>query len=141
MPATTYSPTHLARAVQSALRGLTSVFGMGTGGTPAVWSPTTCGAYAASKPRAAIPSALREGSGLRQTCRSKFSKNVFCGFPQKCKANASQLNRLGLLNIFKGLMILLCEPHRAQILARQNYVNRIGVNEACQFFLLSSLRF
>ena len=41
MPATTYSPTHLARAVQSALRGLTSVFGMGTGGSPAVRSPTT----------------------------------------------------------------------------------------------------
>jgi hypothetical protein len=42
MPATTYSPTHLARAVQSALRGLTSVFEMGTGGSPAVRSPTTC---------------------------------------------------------------------------------------------------
>ena len=28
MPATTYAPTHLARAVPSALRGLTSVFGM-----------------------------------------------------------------------------------------------------------------
>jgi hypothetical protein len=32
----------LSRAVQSALRGLTSVFGMGTGGSPAVRSPTTC---------------------------------------------------------------------------------------------------
>ena len=31
----------LSRAVQSALRGLTSVFGMGTGGTPAVKSPTS----------------------------------------------------------------------------------------------------
>jgi hypothetical protein len=41
MPATTYAPTHLARAVPSALRGLTSVFGMGTGGSPAVRSPTT----------------------------------------------------------------------------------------------------
>src|ERR1700678_4201115 len=28
MPATTYAPIHLARAVPSALRGLTSVFGM-----------------------------------------------------------------------------------------------------------------
>jgi hypothetical protein len=35
-PATTYSPTQLARAVQSARRGLTSVFGMGTGVTLAV---------------------------------------------------------------------------------------------------------
>jgi hypothetical protein len=35
-PATTYSPTQLARAVQSAQRGLTSVFGMGTGVTLAV---------------------------------------------------------------------------------------------------------
>ncbi len=30
----------LSRAVPSARRGLTSVFGMGTGGTPAVRSPT-----------------------------------------------------------------------------------------------------
>ena len=44
MPATTYAPTHLARAVPSALRGLTSVFGMGTGGSPAVRSPTSRGA-------------------------------------------------------------------------------------------------
>src|SRR3984885_3188129 len=31
----------LSRAVQSAQRGLTSVFGMGTGGSPAVRSPTS----------------------------------------------------------------------------------------------------
>src|SRR5206468_12719524 len=31
----------VSRAVQSAQRGLTSVFGMGTGGTPAVKSPTS----------------------------------------------------------------------------------------------------
>src|SRR5262245_14259105 len=31
----------VSRAVQSAQRGLTSVFGMGTGGTPAVRSPTS----------------------------------------------------------------------------------------------------
>jgi len=43
MPATTYAPTHLARAVPSALRGLTSVFGMGTGGSPAVRLPTSRG--------------------------------------------------------------------------------------------------
>src|ERR1043165_4309261 len=35
----------LSRAVQSALRGLTSVFGMGTGGTPAVWSPTAASSW------------------------------------------------------------------------------------------------
>jgi hypothetical protein len=35
----------LSRAVQSALRGLTSVFGMGTGGTPAVKSPTSLAAF------------------------------------------------------------------------------------------------
>src|SRR5579863_6473791 len=35
----------LSRAVQSALRGLTSVFGMGTGGTPAVRSPTCLAAF------------------------------------------------------------------------------------------------
>jgi hypothetical protein len=34
LPAVTYSPTQLARAVPSAVEGLTSVFGMGTGVTP-----------------------------------------------------------------------------------------------------------
>jgi hypothetical protein len=37
--ATSYSPTHLARAVPSGLRGLTAVFGMGTGVTPSLESP------------------------------------------------------------------------------------------------------
>ena len=37
----------LSRAVQSALRGLTSVFGMGTGGSPAVRSPTNLFAQSA----------------------------------------------------------------------------------------------
>jgi hypothetical protein len=37
--ATSYSPTHLARAVPSGLKGLTTVFGMGTGGTPSLQSP------------------------------------------------------------------------------------------------------
>src|SRR6478752_2220771 len=36
----------LSRTVQSALRGLTSVFGMGTGGTPAVRSPQIDPRYA-----------------------------------------------------------------------------------------------
>src|SRR6202140_81260 len=40
--ATSYSPTHLARAVPSGLKGLTSVFGMGTGGTPSLGSPKIC---------------------------------------------------------------------------------------------------
>src|ERR1043166_3739997 len=35
----------LSRAVQSARRGLTSVFGMGTGGSPAVRSPTSLAAF------------------------------------------------------------------------------------------------
>ena len=41
--ATSYSPTHLARAVPSGLKGLTSVFGMGTGGTPSLGSPKIAG--------------------------------------------------------------------------------------------------
>ena len=51
----------LSRAVQSARRGLTSVFGMGTGISPAVRSPATCGVYEASEPRAEIPSAFQRG--------------------------------------------------------------------------------
>src|SRR6516225_3193465 len=38
----------LSRTVQSALRGLTSVFGMGTGGTPAVRSPQSHPRFARS---------------------------------------------------------------------------------------------
>ncbi len=37
-PAMTYSPT-MEMAVPSELKGLTSVFGMGTGGTPSLKSP------------------------------------------------------------------------------------------------------
>ena len=32
----------VARAVPSGLRGLTAVFGMGTGVSPSLWSPETC---------------------------------------------------------------------------------------------------
>src|ERR1700685_4454773 len=49
----------LSRAVPSALRGLTSVFGMGTGGTPAVRSRTRRVACVASEPRAEILSAFQ----------------------------------------------------------------------------------
>jgi hypothetical protein len=56
----------LSRAVQSALRGLTSVFGMGTGGSPAVRSPTYSGVCAArstkADPRAETLSMCCEGS-------------------------------------------------------------------------------
>src|SRR2546429_6441921 len=61
----------LSRAVQSALRGLTAVFGMGTGGSPAVRSPTNLrGVCVASEPCAEIPSKA-EGS-----LRHIFSKNA-----------------------------------------------------------------
>ena len=39
IPAMTYSPTQFPWTVPSALRGLTSVFGMGTGVTPSLESP------------------------------------------------------------------------------------------------------
>ena len=38
-PATAYFPHPVARAVSSALRRFTSVFGMGTGGATSLWSP------------------------------------------------------------------------------------------------------
>ncbi|GEM_PF-5486903 len=38
IPAATYSPVH-SGTVPSALRGLTSVFGMGTGVSPSLWRP------------------------------------------------------------------------------------------------------
>ena len=64
--ATSYSPTHLARAVPSGLKGLTSVFGMGTGGTPSLQSPKDCMDFArtmACKLRVAL-------------CEPKSSKRV-----------------------------------------------------------------
>ena len=66
----------LSRAVPSAQRGLTSVFGMGTGVSPAVRSPTTC-------------------------CRAPLVRDAFsCGktqrtYRQEREFDVSQLNRLG----------------------------------------------
>ena len=40
-PAASYSPMPPSGTVPSALRGLTAVFGMGTGVTPSLWRPET----------------------------------------------------------------------------------------------------
>jgi hypothetical protein len=77
----------LSRAVPSAQRGLTSVFGMGTGGTPAVRSPTTCSRQpSAVSHQLNLAVATRTADG-RQTCKRASSK--------KPEDEASQLNRLG----------------------------------------------
>src|SRR6266567_4836788 len=82
MPAMTYSPTHLARAVPSALRGLTSVFGMGTGGTPAVRSPTS-----RSRQLSAVShQQIHAGRSARAEARQSL---------KELEDDASQLNRLG----------------------------------------------
>ena len=70
----------LSRAVPSALRGLTSVFGMGTGGSPAVRSPTTCCSLPAAF--ATGPVAIPSGQRLAANFKDR-------------EGNASQLNRLG----------------------------------------------
>jgi hypothetical protein len=59
----------LSRAVQSALRGLTSVFGMGTGISPAVKSPAslTCTRYSRHSALSVIP---------RRTCYVDLGKNI-----------------------------------------------------------------
>ena len=44
-PAASYSPTQLTRAVPSAPKGLTAVFGMGTGGAPSIWPPENSVTY------------------------------------------------------------------------------------------------
>src|SRR5713101_4787943 len=41
-PAVSYSPVPPTGTVPSALKGLTAVFGMGTGVTPSLWRPETC---------------------------------------------------------------------------------------------------
>ena len=61
----------LSRAVPSARRGLTSVFGMGTGGTPAVRSPTTC-----SRQPSAVSHQLNLNCGdLHRRWAANFSKS------------------------------------------------------------------
>src|SRR5438067_8512546 len=73
----------LSRAVQSALRGLTSVFGMGTGGTPAVRSPTNL-------------QSLVVGSWWSALLANTFSDAKFQRQTFKERENGvSQLNRLG----------------------------------------------
>src|SRR5271156_3827466 len=41
-PAASYSPVTPSVTVPSALKGLTAVFGMGTGVSPSPWRPETC---------------------------------------------------------------------------------------------------
>ena len=59
----------LSRAVQSAQRGLTSVFGMGTGVSPAVRSP-------ASQARASCLAAPSPGIIPRRTCSANSVENL-----------------------------------------------------------------
>ena len=72
----------LSRAVPSAQRGLTSVFGMGTGGTPAVRSPTTW-----SRQSSAVSRQQTLLWRLIPPMRGKLVKDP--------EDEASQLNRLG----------------------------------------------
>ena len=77
---------------------------------------------------------LARGRRTRESCAAA-SKNVArtprprptisansesCQRTQNKEANASQLNRLGQLNLTNGLMILYHQLHRALFLARQN---------------------
>src|ERR1700731_4841596 len=53
-PAASYSPMPPSGTVPSALRGLTAVFGMGTGVTPSLWRPES------------LPSGSKNGPNFRQ---------------------------------------------------------------------------
>src|SRR5258706_16401083 len=59
----------LSHAVPSAQRGLTSVFGMGTGGTPAVKSPTTGSRQPSAVSRQQICAVATPTADVRQTCK------------------------------------------------------------------------
>jgi hypothetical protein len=54
-PAASYSPVPPSGTVPSALRGLTAVFGMGTGVTPSLWRPES------------LPSGSTDGRNFRPT--------------------------------------------------------------------------
>jgi len=75
----------LTRAVPSAQRGLTSVFGMGTGVTLVVNSPANWGALRASEPAAEVLSAFAED----------LSSTIFISKKSRSR-DFSVLNRLGL---------------------------------------------
>ena len=87
----------LSRAVPSALRGLTSVFGMGTGVTPAVWSPAIC----ASRGLAADTSAATSvrfywiSAANRLWCQSREGRFARRLSGQKNEDDASRLNSNG----------------------------------------------
>jgi hypothetical protein len=72
----------LSRAVPSAQRGLTSVFGMGTGGTPAVRSPTTCSRQ---------PSTVSHQQTCAVATLTADARQTF----KELEDEVSQLNRLG----------------------------------------------
>src|SRR5579864_3490546 len=67
----------LARAVPSGLKGLTSVFGMGTGGSPSLQSPKSQGPAASSQGPVKAPAENRRPAlnidGLPQTCVSRWT--------------------------------------------------------------------
>jgi hypothetical protein len=102
----------LSRAVPSAQRGLTSVFGMGTGGTPAVRSPTTW-----SRQPSAVSRQQTLLWRLIPPMRGKLVKDP--------EDEASQLNRLGetrqaafpLQSVFVGAQSsVLCLQNCVQVL-------------------------
>jgi hypothetical protein len=97
----------LSRAVPSAQRGLTSVFGMGTGGTLAVWSPANLDAGRAARLKLEAPGGkfpAAEGSGLFLPERiGKLAPRTCHGLPR---------NRLGMS--IQGLLNVRCGSGAAQ---------------------------
>ena len=72
----------LSRAVQSALRGLTSVFGMGTGVSPAVRSPASL-TWALG--RTARSQASFHAGPLRRSCKELSSGSLEPQIPRRAK--------------------------------------------------------
>jgi hypothetical protein len=99
----------LSRAVPSAQRGLTSVFGMGTGGTPAVRSPTTW-----SRQPSAVSRQQTLLWRLIPPMRGKLVKDP--------EDEASQLNRLGETRQAASLLQSVFVGAQSSVLCLQNCV-------------------
>ncbi len=103
----------LSRAVPSAQRGLTSVFGMGTGGTLAVWSPANLetrnsyvrlsnlvGAWRAVSPAAeSRPRAISPGRRMRQAGATELLNYQSAETAETFATKSTGLLQ-GLLNVF-----------------------------------------
>ena len=104
----------LSRAVPSAQRGLTSVFGMGTGGTLAVWSPANLvGAWRAVFPAArSVIRASSPGTESKAFWRHINTKSIgLLTRLVECLVRTAMLRRVNFMIKPNGRLVLVSYTH------------------------------